>query len=207
MKNPEVIYFEGLPGSGKTTLTTQLAQMHPQTFLVPEYVHPGKDNPASFDSQRFFMENDELKYKAARDSEKQALVDRGHLSTVLYSHAYQQIRGDKDLAYVDGWYVGKILKDRMVPDMYILLDISPELSMERRASTYNPDNNIWDHLEALKYARDSYTRFISAFEPNIPVLALNSATLTIPDLKREIANVLNMDVDYTAGLQLWKKWQ
>jgi len=201
MRSPEVVYFEGLPGTGKTTLVTQLANSRPD-ILVPvnEYVHPGKDIPENYKNQRFFMENDELKYKAARESGRRSLVDRGHLSTVLYTHAYRQIRGDQDLSYVDDWYTGKILKDKMLPDMYILLDIPPELSMARRIRELDPDNNIWDHLQALNFARENYPRYMGLFEPSVPVLTLSSHTMTIVDLKKEIAAILGIDMHYSSGL-------
>lgn len=201
MKSPEVVYFEGLPGSGKTTLTTSLASSRPDILaFIPEYIHPGKNDPKNFENQRFFMENDELKYKVARESSKKSLVDKGHLSTVLYTHAYRQIRGDKGLSYVDDWYIGKILKDRMLPDMYILLDISAEVSLARRVSTFDPDNNIWDHLQALNFARENYLRYIALFEPSVPLLVLDSGTMTIPELKKEIAVILGIDLNYRSGM-------
>lgn len=201
MRNPEVIYFEGLPGSGKTTLTTQIANSRPDMLVsIGEYVHPGKNIPENYTNQRFFMENDELKYRAARESGRKSLVDRGHLSTVLYAHAYKQIRGDKDLSYVDDWYVGKILKDKMLPDMYIFLDIPAEVSIMRRISTFDPDNNIWDHLQALNFARENYPRYMGLFEPNVPVLTLSSVTMTIAELKKEIATILGINMDYSSRL-------
>lgn len=75
MRNPEVIYFEGLPNSGKTTLIKQITTSYPGALIsVDEYIHPDKDKESNFDSQRFFMENDELKYKFARESGRQWML-------------------------------------------------------------------------------------------------------------------------------------
>ncbi len=193
MKNPEIIYFEGLPRSGKTTLTNQLSREYPQLAAVGEYIHPALEDESNWANQRIFMENDELKYKVAQAYGKQCLVDRGHLSTLLYTHAYNLIRGDKDLSYVDDWYAGTILKNKMLPDMYIYLDIPAEVSFNRRTIPLDLDN-MWDHLEALNFARENYPRYIGTFEPNVPLITLSSHTLCIAELKTEVATILGLNI-------------
>lgn len=202
MRNPEVIYFEGLPNSGKTTLIKQIITSYPGALMsVDEYIHPGKDKESNFESQRFFMENDEMKYRLARESGRRCLVDRGHLSTVLYTHAYNRIRGDLDLSYVDEWYFGKILKDNMLPDLYILLDISPQTSLRRKRGPVDW-NNMWDHIAALDFARENYPRYMGLYEPEVPVITLSSDSMTIPELRREIANLLGMDIRYHGHMNI-----
>lgn len=192
MKNPEVIYFEGLPRTGKTTLTTQIASLYPHLFIsIAEIVHPGQNIATNWDSQFFFMENDEMKYKMARESGKRCLVDRGHLSTVLYSHAYDKLVGDRDLTYVNQWYFGKILKHNMLPDLYVLLDAPPEVSLQRKIDSFDMQN-MWDHVEGLEYARENYPRYMGMFEPSVRVLTLSSASMTLDQLKNELVGFLGI---------------
>lgn len=196
MRSPEIVYFEGLPYSGKTTLIRQISAEYPDIFTaIDEYIHPDLLKGVDIDDQRVFMENDELKYQVARDSGRRCLVDRGHLSTVLYSHAYSRIKGDQDLSYVDEWYFGKILRDRMLPDLYILLDISPQISLIRKTTPFDL-NNMWDNIDALNYAGDNYPRYIGVYEPDVPVLVLSSNSMTLPQLKDEIVAFFGININY-----------
>ena len=187
MRSPEVIYFEGLPGSGKTSLTDLVSVSHSDVFKkVSEYVVPVKALEASVQyNQRYFQTNDELKYKLARECGKTCLVDRGHLSTVLYSLAYNRIRGDQDLSYILDWYFDRILKERMLPDRYIYLDISPETSLARRTRSLDWDN-MWEHREALIFARENYPILMQTYESEIPVFTLNSDCQSLPEMQNEI---------------------
>ncbi len=192
MARPEVIYFEGLPFSGKTSITSQIAEEYPDEFAsVEEYTHPDKDIPGIFDYQEFFMRNDELKYQIARACERRCLVDRGHLSTVLYSHAYNRINDDRDLAFVDDWYRGKILRENMLPDMYIHLDVSPETSIARRTGPLVEDN-MWDHLEGLQFARTHFPLYVAMYESHIPVITLDSESRSISELKTDVELILGL---------------
>jgi len=202
MKNHEVVYFEGLPRSGKTTLTGELAAENPHILLkIDEYVHPALTIDGIWDDQRIFMENDELKYLIARASGQQCLVDRGHLSTLLYSHVYNQIKADRDLKFVDDWYFGKILKNTMLPDRYVFLDVTPETSLARRRVPLDT-NNMWDHLEALKFARENYPRYMGTYESEIPVLTLSSSLMTISELKNKLVPFLGLKVRGTKNTSL-----
>lgn len=192
MKSPEVVYFEGLPKAGKTSITRKISSEYPSLVLVPEYVHPALEDPANWDKQFIFTENDEMKYQIARNSGKQCLVDRGHLSTLLYTHAYNLIRGDKDLRYVDDWYMGTIIKKGLLPDYYVYMDIPPEVSLARRTLPLD-DDNMWDHIEALKFARDNYPRYMGMFEPSVPLLTLSSGSLTIEEMKIEVIHLLGLE--------------
>jgi len=198
MRNPELICFEGLPASGKTTLIRQIAGEYPSHFsAINEYIHPALLKDPDINGQQVFIENDELKYQLARECGKRCLMDRGHLSTVLYSHAETMIKGEKDLSYVDDWYFDKILKARMLPDLYVLLDIPAELSLARRNNPFD-SNNIWDYITALKYARSKYHEYMRVFESDVPVLVLDSESMSLPLLKQNILSLLSVNTGYRA---------
>lgn len=201
MRSPEIVYFEGLPCSGKTTLIRQIAAEYPDVFAsIDEYLHPDLLKGVDVDDPRVFIENDELKYQVARECGRRCLVDRGHLSTVLYSHAYNRIKGDRDLSHVDEWYFGKILRDKLLPDVYVLLDIPAQTSLSRRTTPFDL-NNMWDHVDALEYARENYPRYMGIYEPNVPVLVLSSGSMTLAQLKNEVVTFLGVNINYrTTGL-------
>lgn len=116
-------------------------------------------------------------------------------SLFAYVYTYNRIKGDRDLSYVDDWYFGKILRDRMLPDLYILLDVSPQISLSRKITPFDLDN-MWDHIDALNYARDNYSRYIGVYEPDVPVLVLSSNSMTLPQLKDEIITFLGVNINY-----------
>lgn len=187
----EIIYFEGLPRSGKTILTEQLCADYPGSFTrVGEYVHPDLQNGDDED-QDIFMQNDELKYHLASESQKPSLVDRGHLSTIIYSHAERLIRIDVDVTPVDDWYFNTIIKNNMLPSLYILLDNTAEASINRRTAPLNP-HNMWDNIDALDFARTSYPRYMALYEPSVPVLILNSHSMPINRMKESVASYLGL---------------
>lgn len=189
MQEPLVIYFEGLPGGGKTTLITNAAIDYPELFTaIPEYLNAQAALEASkAKNQTYFWSNDEDKYRAARGSRKIALVDRGHLSTVIYSRAYTLLK-DNVLADTDEWYENTILANGMLPDLYVHLSVSPKTTFARRPKTLSWDN-VWDYPEALTYARQELRRLIQVYE-QVPILEIDADTLTIPEVQKKFIETL-----------------
>src|SRR6185369_7824262 len=143
MAKSNVVYVEGLPGSGKTTLLKRLSLIVPNLTVVSEYVNPTEaDEAISEDDEGYFLANDERKWRTARVAGGACVVDRGHLSTVLYNKAHERIKGEHQVD-VDTWYHGRILPTNMQPDAYGHLDTVPETPLRRRPTA--GWDNMWDY--------------------------------------------------------------
>jgi thymidylate kinase len=188
-KESLVVYVEGIPGGGKTSIINRLAQKFPDRVLgVPEYVNPRKNN----EGQNYFMKNDEMKWKIARNSEKVlTFVDRGHLSTVIYSLAELKIKENTNMLEVLDWYFESVLIEKRLPDYYVLLNIDPTLSLERRKDSWSADN-MWDYREALEFANQYYAKFINTFEFAIPLITIMSDGLTLDEVENRFASSFNL---------------
>ena len=85
-----IFIFEGLPGSGKTTMSLKLSK-ELNFKLVQEIIdEPYREiSPSEIIGvdQSFYFENDKKKYKLAKkySKTKHVLVDRGFLSTLAYN--------------------------------------------------------------------------------------------------------------------------
>lgn len=185
MKKPLVVYIEGLPGGGKTTLVHQTAELYPTIFdAIPEYIDRQAGNKASERTdQAYFLKNDEAKYRQARNSDKISLVDRGHLSTVLYCKAFEMIIGQR-LIDVDDWYVNHILAKGMLPDLYVHLIVAPRTTFARRPKTLTW-NNMWDYEVALNFARTQFMKYVQEYE-HVPVLELNADVQSINEIREAV---------------------
>lgn len=190
MKNFKVVYVEGLPGSGKTTLLERLPLVVRGLHTIGEYVdNVASDQAIKVDDEEYFLRNDERKYRAARAVGGLCLVDRGHLSTLLYNKAYERIK-DQQQVDVDAWYHGIILAQGMLPDAYIHLDTLPDTSLRRRPRA--SWDNMWDYPEALALARQGYRDYLGTYESHVPVLRLDADALTIPQIDVQVTEFLDI---------------
>jgi thymidylate kinase len=192
--NPIVVYFEGIPRSGKSTLINNLALRFPDRVTpITEYVDTDAAHKAEkTDAQTYFVENDELKYSLARSSTKKlSLVDRGHLSTVVYNLLRWFCASKTDSKNVLYWYHKRILKEQMLPDLYILLSTSPSMSFSRRTMPLSADN-MWDREASLDLATTYFPRLINKYEASVPVLTLDSTSLSLAQLEESIIKALSL---------------
>lgn len=182
MKESMIVYIEGIPAGGKTTTLNRLSKKFPDRLsIVSEYVN----SEEAQSDQSWFMRNDEMKLEMAKGSKKEfVFVDRGHLSTVIYSLAEARIKGDNDGLKVFDWYFGTILPRKQLPDYYIFLRTNPELSLKRRAHLLTKDN-MWDYQEALELANNSYPAFMNKYEQTIPLLTIHTDQLTLDQLEEQ----------------------
>lgn len=187
-----IVYVEGIPASGKTSVIQALSTQYSAIVAgIPEYIDAalGKQAETSHD-QGYFMRNDELKWLSAiKSSKKINLVDRGHLSTLIYNLAeYKFNNYTKGLdAYV--WYKNIVLKNNRLPNRYILLRNTPSISLSRRKELYD-SRNMWDKEEVLDYCNRMYLELISEFESQIPITVIETIPFSLAEVIKEVKKIL-----------------
>lgn len=80
MKN--IIFLEGLPTVGKTTLLNCLSDKYKNINIVPELIN-GNMPDYKLQDQNWFMQNDDKKLDLYKDGN--IVIDRGPLSTLSYN--------------------------------------------------------------------------------------------------------------------------
>ena len=76
-----IVFLEGLPGVGKTTLTKFIRENFKNIQIVDELLTPESENSEA--SEFVFMHNDDLKVNKAASG--MLLIDRGPISTLSYN--------------------------------------------------------------------------------------------------------------------------
>lgn len=93
-----VVFLEGLPGIGKTTLINQIRELNLQNVYVVDEILEISQNS----SQLFFMQNDinkVSKYKTGT-----IIIDRGAISTLSYNECLDIINANEELENVIKWF-------------------------------------------------------------------------------------------------------
>jgi hypothetical protein len=155
------VAVEGLPGSGKTTLVTELARVMPDIRIVPELAIKKPDEV----SLSFYLQNDRAKLAMCQSS-RQTVLDRAWPSTAAYVLAETRLVGDPaEPEAVIAQLYGTMPP---CPHAYVFVDNSRAL-----ARTYAHDGHFGDlcfrHLLRAAY----YDIFKCAA---VPLLAVNSNT-------------------------------
>ncbi len=98
----KMIFIEGLPGVGKTTMVTKIKEMGLDGVeIVDELINPDIDNPF-IDPEEVFLKNDEMKvFNRKKDL---TIVDRGPISTLVYNQVNHLIDNSYDASYVEKWF-------------------------------------------------------------------------------------------------------
>lgn len=93
----KIIFLEGLPGVGKTTLINNLREIE-NVNVVDEVINSNKVNNRT----KYYLKNDELKI----NKYKQGLIviDRGLLSTLSYEQTKKIINDDYDNTIALKWF-------------------------------------------------------------------------------------------------------
>jgi len=147
--------FEGLPGSGKTTLTKDLSR-NLKAKRIGEIINKNLKEilPSEVGNvkQSFFFNSDKRKYfLASKYSKKRiTLMDRGYLSTIAYNLCL-----NKNIEKI--YKIEKILSKIYSMDcVYIYIKISPETSVSRSNKIPNNPDDMWSFLDNLYKARKFY---------------------------------------------------
>lgn len=177
----KIAFLEGLSCSGKSTLLKSIASER----YVPVY----KDwsNPQS--SLEYFLNRDEDKLARAKQVSQNsiALVDRGYLSTITFYHVLQEQR-QVPVYPVLQWFIENLGETLYRPDLYIFVDVEPEVSIKRaQTCRTNVDNNMWLHFpERIQYW---YQKLYEVFEGGTPKYHLDGTKPT-SELKPQLIDIL-----------------
>lgn len=98
----KLIYLEGLPGVGKTTIVKTLREQYPNITTVDEIINEKIFNNINL-FQEMYFDNDDMKYASCKNV---SVVDRGPISTLSYNQARKIIDRDFLFSFVDlyNWF-------------------------------------------------------------------------------------------------------
>lgn len=155
----KVFIFEGLPGSGKTTMSVRLSKelnLKKIGEIIDENYKEVDSSKALGFKQSFYFENDKRKYQLAKRYSKSVnvLVDRGFLSTFAYNSCLdKKAYKSKRLAGIYDFF--NKLSNKNV--FYIFIEISPETSQKRKIQK-KFKNNLWAYKSNLVKIRNFYKK-------------------------------------------------
>ena len=102
----KIIFLDGLPGVGKTTIVNTLKSMNiNNVHIVNEII---KDNTIhNVSGQDDFAENDDLKVN--HFNEGVIVIDRGPISTLSYNQTRKLINPNFDSSIIENWFDSKYI--------------------------------------------------------------------------------------------------
>lgn len=165
--NRSLIVFEGLPGSGKTSVLRAIeSQLSESVTIIPELLTP--INPLIEDDFRVILANDENKYSRFLSGTTHAVMDRGYPSTLNWDYVLLQEGKPNHYEEKMHWYLSEIGKKLIFPTAYFYFSIAIEASMAHKRL---PDrkNLSWSRPDSLAIAANYYIQFFSTIEPQVPV--------------------------------------
>lgn len=168
-----IVFVEGLAGAGKTSFVKRASQICREFTVLGEYLHD--EDPTVNKSYETFLRNTEEKIDrvAHIGSDKNILVDRGHLSMMV--NAFVEKHHNMSSTYDDAldWYMKRRAANSLVmPDMYVFVSAPRELVLERaKANGWYREDIGW--LKDPDLALKAYEAFFSFLEPNVTLLRLD----------------------------------
>lgn len=151
--------FDGLPGSGKTSLTRIL--VNKGFFRIGEILDENYDeiNPDQVETPdtEYFLGSDLRKYKLAEEMIKQGkpvTLDRTILSTLAYTNLETRLTGRDSYSPTLDWLRDNVLGlvDSLV---YVYLNIGVAESVNRKRKDPNP-TDLWSHPTNLAITAKFY---------------------------------------------------
>lgn len=164
------IAIEGIDGSGKTTLASNLALLfQAETGVSPvltrEPYDPEKRIRKALASVQYPANRLAIMFAADRVRHLEEVVEPAladHATVIcdryiLSTMAYQS-------AYLDEGYVRQLVQDMPLPDITVVLDIDPEVSVSRLIARGMPLERYERSLDTQKRIRANYLRLATSGE-------------------------------------------
>ncbi|MFG1707428.1 AAA family ATPase [Nonomuraea sp. M3C6] len=168
-----LVVLEGMPGAGKTTIVEKLAAhgcpvLGEYTTGVGATValqdHPGVDHD---DAHQANWTRKAAQARHLLAAHPAVICDRDWLSALAYAYS----TGDTALLQRRAIWALEGLKDQrlLLPEVYVVFDLDPVVSLDRRPQATN--GHPWSHLHPLHLLRVFYRDPARAVAAHSPVLA------------------------------------
>lgn len=184
------IVLEGMPGAGKTSYLTKIIRLFDyNTILLPELNPVGKyiiNN--SNNSWQLYHKLWQKRIKIINDKARHLniLYDRSYFTTLAFTYAMNDKTGyleQKDAINRDFFY-----KDF---DIIIVLDVLPEIGLQRRIKNCDVPIYPWNNLEFLARLREFYHEQL----PNLyfgKLIFLDTSFLSLEETYLSLINTINL---------------
>lgn len=188
----KIFILEGLPGSGKTTMSIKLSK-ELNFKRIGEIIDENYDEIYSSKildvKQSFYFKNDKRKYRLAKEYSRitNVLVDRGFLSTLAYNSCLEK-KSDKSRELTIEYNLFKKLINRNI--FYIFIEISPEISQKRKQQNKSK-NNLWSYKTNLIKISKFYKKEFK--KKNLNIILINgerSYDKVYDEIKSKISNLV-----------------
>lgn len=134
MKDSKIVILDGVPGGGKTSIAEHFKNKG--IYMVPELVeHSLSDKRNDFD---YYIISDLIKVNIAsfaRFSGRNVVMDRGPMSTLAFTYAYDQVHGTKrygQLLKIFRHQFSKNLDSNHTLNILFYLDLETSLKRKKR---------------------------------------------------------------------------
>jgi len=168
------VVLEGIDGSGKTSVGKELVRLLNDGGILSRFTFEPSDLPVG----RLLREvlNGDIEVDAYTHALLFAADREEHLrSEVLpwledgtvvvcdrYVYASMAYQGAKGVSMDYVWSINAALPHFRVPDMILLLDVSPDISLQRTSDRNSPD--IFETPRYLERVRDNYLQLVKEHE-------------------------------------------
>lgn len=155
------IAFEGLPGTGKTTLAKKMTERFNGEYL-DEIVNNDKYRP---DQDEYYIESELIKLRRLSVSNKKMVfMDRCFLSMSAYNYGRKMI----GLSDIQDKIERCILGTRN-PDLIVYLRLNDLSLCNARKKRRVNEKDVWTRIDSLKYIKDFYERVLNGKENVITI--------------------------------------
>lgn len=188
------ISFEGVDGSGKTTVIKKLKRKLRKTYNKDTFIYTKEPNYGSFGKKinKILLKNKELNpetelllFNAIRkehlsnlDYSKHIICDRFYDSTVAYQHYGEKVK----LTKINNLH--KNFCNNFLPDLTLFLDINPEISLQRKIR-----KNKYDELD-INFHKNVYNGYLKIVEESSNRIVKIDANKNLKDVVNDCYNTI-----------------